>query len=337
MKNVMLRDKPHDKPSSAGRRPSPRRFSPARLATLMKAAAKAAARRGPRRRTFAVHTVFIAKENILFMEEWLDYHMQLGFTKFYLYDNSKSTGLGEWYRERMKRKHFNAMTPGRTNKYGVNYHEQAGMDDGQAAALLAAVADKYRDHVILVEWSPLDDDGAVTYGQLEAHADCLARMKKDKVDWCANIDMDEFIVLGGHGDIGACVASLGRGVNNIRMSQIQFRNRFADMGALVIDADRGVKYGCGKGCKNIYRVGKTRQLLVHEWHGKGGQWLCNVDEVCFNHYVLNKLDKTAPLCNIDPRLKETVRRNSVGYLRAAAAGRRYRHGPARPRRLKVCG
>ena len=333
----------HDKPPSVGRRPSPRRpFPAASLATMIKAAGKkiiAAAMRAAdvvaiaaakRRRTFAIHTVFIAKENILFMEEWLDYHMQLGFTKFYLYDNSKSAGLGEWYRERMTPASFNNIVPGKVNKHRINYHERVDMSNGQVADLLRRIADKYRDHVALIEWSPLDDNGAVTYGQLEAHTDCLARMKKERVDWCANIDMDEFIVLGKHGDIGACVASLDRGVGNIRMSQIQFRNRFADMEALVIDADRGVELGRGRACKNIYRVAKTRQLLVHEWRGKGEQWLCDVDEVCFNHYVRNKLDMTAPFCNIAPRLKEAVRRNSVGYLRAAA-GRRYRHGPTRPR------
>ena len=27
----------------------------------------------------AIHSVFISKENILFLEEWIDYHIQLGF------------------------------------------------------------------------------------------------------------------------------------------------------------------------------------------------------------------------------------------------------------------
>ena len=45
----------------------------------------------------AIHTVFILKENILFLEEWINYHILLGFNKFYLYDNSGSqsgNGLG---------------------------------------------------------------------------------------------------------------------------------------------------------------------------------------------------------------------------------------------------
>jgi hypothetical protein len=37
----------------------------------------------------AIHSVFIVKENILFLEEWIDYHIQIGVDAFYLYDNSK--------------------------------------------------------------------------------------------------------------------------------------------------------------------------------------------------------------------------------------------------------
>lgn len=37
------------------------------------------------------------KENILFLEEWINYHILLGFNKFYLYDNSKVNKIsGDW-------------------------------------------------------------------------------------------------------------------------------------------------------------------------------------------------------------------------------------------------
>ena len=34
--------------------------------------------------TYAIHTVFILKENILFLEEWIKYHIHIGFDNFYL-------------------------------------------------------------------------------------------------------------------------------------------------------------------------------------------------------------------------------------------------------------
>lgn len=38
-----------------------------------------------------IQTVFKMKENLFFMREWMIYHINLGFEKFYLYDNSNST------------------------------------------------------------------------------------------------------------------------------------------------------------------------------------------------------------------------------------------------------
>ena len=40
-----------------------------------------------------IQTTFILRENILFLEEWIAYHVAVGFDKFYLYDNSATTGV----------------------------------------------------------------------------------------------------------------------------------------------------------------------------------------------------------------------------------------------------
>ena len=38
-------------------------------------------------------TVFILSENIKWVEEFLIYYINLGFTQFYLYDNTSSIGI----------------------------------------------------------------------------------------------------------------------------------------------------------------------------------------------------------------------------------------------------
>lgn len=40
----------------------------------------------------AIHTIFILKENLPFLREWIAYHINLGFDKIYLYDNTGSIG-----------------------------------------------------------------------------------------------------------------------------------------------------------------------------------------------------------------------------------------------------
>lgn len=45
----------------------------------------------------SIQTVFNLRENILFIEEWISYHMLIGFDHFYLYNNSKATGTDGSY------------------------------------------------------------------------------------------------------------------------------------------------------------------------------------------------------------------------------------------------
>ena len=40
-----------------------------------------------------IHSVLIIRENIPFLREWVIYHLNLGFDKIYLYDNTGSIGI----------------------------------------------------------------------------------------------------------------------------------------------------------------------------------------------------------------------------------------------------
>lgn len=295
-------------------------------------------------RIFAIHTVFIAKENILFMEEWLDYHLQLGFDRFYLYDNSKVQRPGEWDRGDFNSRH---LQPGKVNKYNINYDEVVRMTEAEVAERLHGLTEKYKGRVIITEWSPRDaETGLITYGQEEAFNDCLDRMKTDGVDWCAVIDMDEFIVMGRFADIkdyidwltGESGAAQGDNISNVSMSQIRFINRFADMTRLVIDADIGRALGLGQAPKNIFKVDKTQKLNIgpkvlntHYWFGEGEQHYPAHEEICFNHYM--RVVEWPVVDNIHPAIKKTVRRNSRRYLRTRnPGGVKYRHRRAKLRK-----
>ena len=67
----------------------------------------------------AINSVLIIKENILFLEEWLDYHVMLGFNKIYLYDNSKVEKMPEYERS-INNQYYIAQ---KINKYGIKYDE----------------------------------------------------------------------------------------------------------------------------------------------------------------------------------------------------------------------
>lgn len=138
-----------------------------------------------------IHTTFVAKENILFMAEWIAYYYELGVDKFYLYDNSKVEMMGgPTVLNRLNIDRF----PKGVNKRGTNFGEIIPLSDDDIETIMNEIADLYPKGVInFSEWSPLDSEGRVTYDQRGAFAHLL-RNHFDEVDWMINMDMDEFLI-----------------------------------------------------------------------------------------------------------------------------------------------
>lgn len=255
---------------------------------------------------FAIHTVFIVKENILFLEEWIDYHINLGFDKFYLYDNSKvtkPTKLGGRI----------PLTKG-INKYNINYNKEVKLSDLEVKNILNKIKNKY--NINIIEWSPRDKEGHIIYEQVKAHNDCLKKLKKDNIDWCAYIDIDEFIVLKNDKSINDYVNKLDNNISNIRMSQVRFENRFINKNKLVIDIDKSQfnPHSLNHSNKNIFYVPRTNSLGVHWWKGTGIQKITGLKEIWFNHYKLNNLKNYKIINNLNQNIKNKIIKNSKKYI-----------------------
>lgn len=122
------------------------------------------------------------------MEEWIEYHIKLGFDKFYLYDNSKVQYSGGTH----STKSF--FVEGSVNKYGVDYNSLVNLTNNQVNILLKKIQKKY-NCVTIINWSPRNAEGTIIHAQPEAHNHCLNLLKHDRIQWCASIDMDEYIVI----------------------------------------------------------------------------------------------------------------------------------------------
>ena len=264
-----------------------------------------------KKKIYAIHSVFISKENILFLEEWIDYHIQLGFNRFYLYDNSKVN----------KKSNFDSTNKnlklGKINKYNINYDEIVKLDQSQVDEIMDKIVEKYNKKIIIIEWSPKDKDGNVLYNQHEAHMHCLNILKKDKVDWCANIDMDEYIVInsGKSNNIQEYINKLDDNVSNLKMGQIRLSSRFNDINSLVINKNNVEKNKVDKyqSPKNIYKVKNTNNIYIHTWNGTGKEYHPEIDELCFNHYKIIEPSNTK-INNINNKIKQNIERNSKNYI-----------------------
>lgn len=264
-------------------------------------------------RSVAIHTVFILKENILFLEEWIDYHMTLGFNKFYLYDNSKVNRIVGW-----DLKHKDYLIPGKVNKYKTNYDQIVNLTDKQMNEYMKKICDKYKC-IEIIEWSPKDRNGNILYGQVKAHNECLTKLKEDNIDWCANIDMDEYIVLKKHNNIDDYLSSLRFNVDNVSLNQIMFESRFNHLDKRVIDITNCKLNTKLLSNKNLYRVKRTKYLEVHHWISncatkhKRREIYPNHDEICFYHYKLT--DKQDSIIdNINPVIKNQIKANAESYI-----------------------
>lgn len=251
----------------------------------------------------AINSVFIAKENILFLEEWIKYHQLLGVTHFYLYDNSKVNKITGWA-VRNKDK----IILGKRNKHNIDYGELVKMNKNQVTEHLKKLCDKYKC-INLIEWSPRDEEGNILHNQKEGHTHCLKRLKEDKIDWATTIDMDEFIILKKHNNLEEYILSLPSNVKVIKMAQKRFESRFLNLDKLITNItkciDKNVFY---EAPKNIFNVEHTNIVYVHdvEIEDKYIKQLGNENEIFFNHYKINNNDNYINENNIPIKISNQI-------------------------------
>jgi len=265
----------------------------------------------------AMHNVFIAKENILWLEEWIDYHSQLGFDEFYLYDNSKVQTKPFW-EIRMKNEYIK---PGRVNKHGWDFKQEVPLNEKQIDSILKDISDKYPG-VHFVEWSPLDRHGKVEYAQARAHGHCAARLRGKGVDWCASLDMDEFLVIdqGRKNDIKEYLSGLSDTVGLVRMRQIRFESRDLNPDKLITEISKSMLHSKGdKFRKYIYKPSITTKLQPHKAQtAPYGKWFNpKIEELGLNHYRQNDTGhgtRDYETFNINPKILKNLQLNKKNYI-----------------------
>lgn len=151
-----------------------------------------------------VQTLFLPRESIFYMEEWLVYHTLLGFDKFRLYDNTGSGGdISSAYRFKYK---------GKRTKYGLPCVSEESTDENIQKAC-RTICHKFNAE--LVPWPSEFYTNESQLGAVKDH--CL----KDNSHYTAFIDMDEYVVVGAGLDIKQFMERevLGKGHCGVRMSQ----------------------------------------------------------------------------------------------------------------------
>ena len=182
----------------------------------------------------AIQTVFILRENIAFLEEWIEYHKKLGFNKFYLYDNSGSVGIHS--------------STNSKNKYNFPFYKIVKLSDAEIQEHFDRILKKYPE-VIYIKWQPKDDKGNIVYAQNESIYDYFKNYKNDN-DWTAFIDIDEFIYVNSNNNINWFIDRLDKDISQISMHQKKMEDRFCSLK------------------NNILEIENSLEVDTHEWGHK---------------------------------------------------------------------
>ena len=101
----------------------------------------------PEKTKFSIQTVFLLKENIPFLREWIVYHLNLGFDKIYLYDNIGSIGRNGSSKD--------------VNKYNMNFDKLINLSDEQINEEMKNIINEFPNNIVYVKWQPKNDKGEI--------------------------------------------------------------------------------------------------------------------------------------------------------------------------------
>ncbi len=223
-----------------------------------------------------LHTVFIAKENILFLKEWILYHRLKGVTHFFLYDNTGVT-----------RPQHHGKSPytiaGQVSKYAIPYGEIVNLSDSEVRRILDDIQREI-PNVEIVRWQPRDSEGSIMHGQVLAANDALSRFG-EIVEWMVFMDMDEYMV-SGESVPELCKWMESRGYDGGVMADRPMSARFDNLDRYVVES--GFTY-CGPYMTAPKYMCDTRRVLhadVHGFESRGYQHMFDTERLFFLHYKM---------------------------------------------------
>lgn len=220
-----------------------------------------------------VHTIFIARENILFLKEWILYHRWKGIDSFFLYDNSGGDGGG-------RRDYFRRL---RKNKYAIPYHDIVTLSDTEIAGILDHIQQDI-PNVHIVKWQPKDSEGRIMYAQVEARNDALKRFGPT-MDWMVFMDLDEFLV--STEPIPEIAQRLEKGgYDGGLMYDRVMTSRFDHLDRYITDTTLAFSEPYPTASKYICKVDRTWRVLIHSFVSLGRRFKFTENDLFYLHYKL---------------------------------------------------
>ena len=242
-----------------------------------------------------MHTVFIARENVLFMEEWILYHKSLGVEHFFLYDNSKVEIVPESHADA-------GAVAGAVAKRNVPYARIVTMTDAEIQDELDRLC---RDipNVHVIPWSPVNDEGKIWHGKIPCQ-EMARQAHRDVVDWMLFMDMDEYLVIGGEALPEMCTGMARGGYGGGAFLEHPMDHRYKHLDKMVCEIDLECPYYIHLDQKILCHLPMTIYTETHRFRSRTAKKHFNDRDIHYRHYKhhgtdVSNLIKLQPL---SPRL-----------------------------------
>ena len=227
-----------------------------------------------------IHTVFLLKENIPFLREWVIYHLNLGFDKIYLYDNTGSIGRNGSNKT--------------TNKYNFNFDEIISLSDDQIKAELNDILSTYKKNLVYIKWQPKNDKGEIVYGFNDSVKNYIERTKNTRnIVYTAFIDIDEYIFSKLNVNLrNYIIEQYTFNTNKIILTQKKFTDRFCNPANVIDIIDTIVNIDtvgwANKQIINNNAIDVNNIVNMHNISILAGEIITAPEDILrFNHYNVN--------------------------------------------------
>ena len=227
--------------------------------------------------SLAIMSVFILKENILFLEEWIQHHIGMGVDYFVLYDNSQT-------QKKDGETRYTNVVPGKVNKHNFNYDELISAED--ANQLLKKILNEYRGKIEIVTWAKKDETGIIRFFQLEAFKHFCENYYK-RFDFGLFIDMDEFMISRSSKNLKDIVKEMNTNkITSMYFNSKLFSSRFNHIGTPIKSINFCLKEDrLNQGQKTLLKLSANTKIdNLHNLKSLGVQSICNNDKMIFYHY-----------------------------------------------------
>lgn len=225
----------------------------------------------------AIQTVFILKENLPFLEEWIVYHKKIGVDKFYLYDNTGSKD----------KENNNGI-----NKRKINYDKTILLTNEEVNNEMNKLKKKYPE-IVHVKWQPRDKNNNIIYGQMNA-VEHYIKKYGNECDYTAFTDTDEFIYLKNNKSFKDFIKEKKK--DKFVIQQTKMNDRFC--GSLnnknVLSSINTLEINSQWAPKNIIKnntIDLDNLTKIHYIPIKTKNiYNCNKDELFFFHFNISKFE-----------------------------------------------